>query len=274
MDTHSPTTSFAYDSRALAETYDRLSDTQFQTGRDLVRHLGDLDGASVLDVGCGTGRLARWIAAIVGASGSVVGIDPLPERVAIARAHASGVRFEVGRAEDLSAFASGTFDAVCMSSVFHWVADKPKALAEARRVLKPGGRFGLTTMARELNPFATTTEVIRAVLARAPYEGRVPTSDLLLARAGQTTTELLTTVMESGLEIAELRIVPRRWTFASGSELVDFVQSSSFGNFLSVVPDDLRDALRSDVAAALDARKERDGSIPIKGWTTRLVATR
>src|SRR5262249_10121856 len=153
--TQTMNTSFAFDSRALAEKYDRLSDTQLESGKNLVEHLGSLEGARVLDVGCGTGRLACWIADRVGPSGTVVGVDPLPERIAIARAKAPGIRFDVGRAEDLSAFASGTFDAVCMSSVFHWVTDKAGALAEARRVLKPSGRLGLTTMARELGLAST-----------------------------------------------------------------------------------------------------------------------
>src|SRR5262249_44510899 len=88
-------TSFAYDNRYLAETYDRLSDMQFEAGKQLVRHFGDLDGARVLDVGCGTGRLARWMVELVGPGGSVVGIDPLAERISIARAHASGIQFDV-----------------------------------------------------------------------------------------------------------------------------------------------------------------------------------
>jgi arsenite methyltransferase len=143
------TTSFGHDSHRLAEVYDRLSDSQFDGGKRLVERIDVQVGDRVLDVGCGTGRLARWIAERVGPAGSVVGIDPLVERIAIARSRADGISFEVGRAEDLSAFASESFDAVCMSAVIHWVSDKPKALAEVRRVLRPGGRLGVTTMPQE-----------------------------------------------------------------------------------------------------------------------------
>ena len=130
-------TSFEHDNSRLAETYDRLSDSQFEGGKRLVERLGLKVGDRVLDVGCGTGRLARWIAQCVGPEGSVVGIDPLIERIAIARARAEGISFDVGQAENLSAFAGESFDAVCMSAVFHWVSDKPKALREVRRVLRP-----------------------------------------------------------------------------------------------------------------------------------------
>lgn len=265
--------SFAYDSRALAETYDRLSDTQFEQGRKLVGRFGDLEGARVLDVGCGTGRLARWIADHTGPSGTVVGIDPLPERVTIARAHARGIQFEVGRAEDLSAFPSESFDAVCMSAVFHWVADKARALAEARRVLRPGGHVGLTTMSRELRDAGTLQAVMSSVVGRPPYAGRVRASELAVTAPGLTTTDLITTVLGSGLELTELHITPRRWNLASGPEVVDFLESSSFGNFLRAVPDDLRDALREDLAAAFDARREQ-GAIRVKAWTTLMVAMR
>ena len=78
----------------------------------------------------GTGRLARWIAGITGPD-SVVGIDPLPDRVQVARANSPGVKFDVGTAEDLSAFGDASFDALSMSAVFHWIGDKPKALREA-----------------------------------------------------------------------------------------------------------------------------------------------
>jgi ubiquinone/menaquinone biosynthesis C-methylase UbiE len=268
-----PATSFGHDTRALAETYERLSDSQFEGGKNLVRHLGPLEGARVLDVGCGTGRLARWIAELIGPTGIVVGVDPLPERVAIARAQARAIRFEVGRAEDLSAFSSESFDALCMSSMFHWVGDKATALREARRVLKPGGRLGITTMSRELSTAGTFYAIVSSVVRRAAYADRVRASDLATIAPGLTTTDLMTTVLDADLALAEVHITPNWWHRASGREVVDFLESSSFGNFLRVVPDDLRDTLRTDIAAAFEERRERDG-IHVQAWTALLVASR
>src|SRR3954464_157996 len=165
-------TLFTHDSHDLAETYDRVSDLQFEGGKRLVERLGLEDGARVLDVGCGTGRLAHWIAERVGMRGAVIAIDPLEERIGLARSRGGKVRFEVGQAEDLRAFEDASFDAVCMSSVLHWVGDKARALAEVRRVLRPGGRLGVTTVPQELSKVGTLGHVLATLLARAPYAGR------------------------------------------------------------------------------------------------------
>lgn len=69
---------FEHDSPKLAQTYDRISDLQLESGKRLVERLGLDEGARVLDLGCGTGRLTHWIAERVG---TVIGIDPLAERI-------------------------------------------------------------------------------------------------------------------------------------------------------------------------------------------------
>jgi arsenite methyltransferase len=267
------TTSFTHDNQRLAETYDRASDSQFEGGKRLVDRLALPKGARVLDVGCGTGRLARWIADAVGPTGAVVGIDPLPERIAIARAKGPGLAFEVGQAEDLGAFADESFDAVCMSAVFHWVSDKAKALDEIRRVLRPGGRLGVTTLPRELSGAGTVGTVLIPMLQREPYVNRVDLSALAIASRGHTTTDLILMVLQSHLELAEFHVMPRVWSRGSGEELVDFLEASSFGNFLRIVPEGLRESLRADLAAAFDARRGPEG-ITVRDWGVLFVAMR
>ena len=262
--------SFAHDSRQLAETYDRVSDLQFEGGKRLIDRLGVKAGAHVLDMGCGTGRLAHWISERVGPDGSVAGIDPLEERIQIARSRGGGARFEVGQAEDLSAFADASFDFVCMSSVLHWVDDKAKALAEAGRVLRPGGLLGVTTVPQELARAGTLGLTLEPLLARSPYAGRVDRSMLTFAK-GCSTTELISLIVESGLELGELHVMERSRTHASGEAILDFFEASAFGTFLRPVPEDLRPSLRADLVAAFDAQRGLDG-IAVRGWGVLFVA--
>lgn len=265
-------TSFAHDSHHLAETYDRVSDLQFEAGKALVERLGLAINADVLDVGCGTGRLAHWIGERVR---SVAGIDPLEERIRIARSRGGSARFEVGQAEDLGAFEDASFDAVCMSSVLHWVDDKAKALAEVRRVLRPEGRLGVTTSPQELSRAGTVGRVLERVLARAPYadDHRLDPSMLTFAKRNCTTTDFVSLIIASGLELVELHIVQRVRTHPSGAALLDFIEASAFGTFLGPVPTDLRSSLRADLIAALEDEKGPEG-IAVRGWGLVFVAKR
>jgi demethylmenaquinone methyltransferase/2-methoxy-6-polyprenyl-1,4-benzoquinol methylase/phosphoethanolamine N-methyltransferase len=110
-----------------------------------------VQGEAVLDVGCGTGDLTLELAHRVGSGGLVAGIDAAPEMVARAcqkagRQHLA-IDFRVEPVERLS-FADQTFDVVVSSLVFHHLPDalKRQALAEIRRVLKPGGRLLLVDL--------------------------------------------------------------------------------------------------------------------------------
>jgi ubiquinone/menaquinone biosynthesis C-methylase UbiE len=100
---------------------------------------------SILDVGCGTGTLAVSIKTHYPTI-DVVGLDPDPNALAIAQRKAArarvAVRFERGFAEALP-FADATFDRVFSSMMFHHLKkdDRPRMLADVRRVLKPGGRL-------------------------------------------------------------------------------------------------------------------------------------
>ena len=111
------------------------------TGLDLLRLQ---DGAAVLDLGCGHGAAFPALAARVGASGRIVGLDASRTLLAEAakRFGESGlpVQCNLGDAHALP-FPAGTFDAARADRVFLFLRDPAVALAELIRVTKPGGRL-------------------------------------------------------------------------------------------------------------------------------------
>jgi SAM-dependent methyltransferase len=99
-------------------------------------------GAKVVDVGCGLGTAAIDLVRRVGPDGVVIGVDPSLTMIECARRGVNGAGFEIGNATSLP-LADGSLDAYRAERVFQWLADQPAALAEARRVLRPGGRVAI-----------------------------------------------------------------------------------------------------------------------------------
>ena len=99
-------------------------------------------GDRVLDVVCGTGALTLAAAEIAGPSGSVVGLDANPEMLAVARRKPVRIEWLEGTAEAMP-LPDNSFDAVVSQFGFMFFEDKPQALGEMMRVLKPGGRLAV-----------------------------------------------------------------------------------------------------------------------------------
>ncbi|MBJ6727995.1 methyltransferase domain-containing protein [Geomonas sp. Red875] len=253
--------SLQLDNQDLAKTYDAISDSQFENGRRLIEALAVAPGNVVLDIGCGTGRLAFHVADQVGPTGRVIGLDPLPERIALAREKYDHPRisFQTGLAEDLSFLADESVDIVYLSAVFHWVPDKERALAEIRRVLRPGGRIGLTTNAKEFVHATTLRLVTAKVLGRPPYRDNVDVDHFAPTHFGVTTTELVELFQKADLTVAQLQVSRTLRRYRSGSEIVAFAESSTFGNYLNHVPEPLRQSARRELAAEFAQLGTPDG---------------
>lgn len=103
-------------------------------------------GERVLDVGTGTGIVARLAAAQIGPRGSVTGLDPSPDMLAVARDRGAQegvvVDWIEGTAETLP-FPDQHFDLALSQFALMFFTDKATALAEMRRVLVRGGRVAL-----------------------------------------------------------------------------------------------------------------------------------
>ncbi|MGE4080552.1 MAG: class I SAM-dependent methyltransferase [Reyranella sp.] len=240
------------DSEQLARAYERESATrQFESGKRLVGDLALVPGERVLDVGCGTGRLAEHIADIVGPSGSVLGIDPLVERIAIARGRSRAhLAFEVGDARDLGGLSDASFDAVLLNAVFHWLPDKAGPLASFIRVLRPGGRLGLTTW-----PPGQRTMLQQArleVLAEPPFDRHVRPADGVLFRVDEDRMRAL--LGQAGFTDIRIELRPAEQTFADAEAAIRYSEASAFGNFLGHLPVELRARAREEIRRQLQAK--------------------
>ena len=133
-----------YDPIVLNSLPDEVSASYCGVGNPF--SLGEINaGETVLDIGCGAGVDTIFAAKIVGASGNVVGAEMVSEMLDrgknnIQMMNLQNVSLVEESGEKLS-FPDESFDVVISNGVFNLIPDKGRAVAEAFRLLKPGGRF-------------------------------------------------------------------------------------------------------------------------------------
>lgn len=113
-----------------------------------------LEGARILDLGCGSGRDCYVLAQLAGPGGRVIGIDATAEQLAVARRHAGWHHRRFGFREPTVAFLEGdiacldalgvepgSIDVIVSNCVINLVEDKASVFRSAHALLKPGGEF-------------------------------------------------------------------------------------------------------------------------------------
>lgn len=144
-----------------AEWYERGKDAWLI--EDFARRLADVAGViagdGVLDVGCGTGIVARECARRVGSEGSVSGLDISEAMLAVARRSAPGIDWYQGDAEELP-FPDESFDRVVSQLALMFFADREKAISEMWRVLRPGGTLAVAVQGSIPPAYQRLVEVV------------------------------------------------------------------------------------------------------------------
>jgi SAM-dependent methyltransferase len=137
---------------------------------NLIRHYAPLEGARILDIGCGLGVYVRKFREY---SDRVCGIDVDPKRLREGARTTPGLMLAVG--EHLP-FKDGTFDVIVLNEVIEHVQDDQATIAEAMRTLQPGGRIVIYAPNR-LYPFETHGIYLgkRFVFGNIPFINWLPT---------------------------------------------------------------------------------------------------
>jgi SAM-dependent methyltransferase len=125
-----------------AELYEQvLVPTLYEAWAAMLIERANLErGQAVIDIACGTGIVARIAREQVGLDARIVGLDPNPDLLAVARRIEPGIDWREAEVDWLAARDDASFDAAFCNQGIQFVRDKGSAIKAMRRVLRPGGR--------------------------------------------------------------------------------------------------------------------------------------
>lgn len=176
----------------------------------VVQAAGVQPGDRVLDVGFGTGILAREAERVAGANGSVTGVDINDGMLAVAAKRAPGITWKNGPAESLP-FDDDAFDRVLSQFGLMFFQDRTKAIAEMLRVTRPGGSATVAVWASlDVTPgYAAIVELLRELF------GPDVAKSLEAPNVLGDTNELKALFAAAGAANATVRTLPGKARFAS-----------------------------------------------------------
>lgn len=237
---------------------------------DLVAAAEVKPGSRVLDVACGTGAVTRVLAERVGPAGTVVGLDINPGMLAVARTAVPlpNIEWLEGSAVNM-ALPDATFDSVLCEQGLQFFPDKPAALAEMRRVLKPSGRLALScwhTVEHMLGYLALEQALAKRV---GPEQAALPPFSL-----GDADT-LRRLVTGAGFHAVRLRVDAKLIRFHSAEHMVRAVVGGA-PTMLGALAEQgagVLDAIAAEVSAATRAYEDDEGwAIPTVSHVVTAIA--
>jgi trans-aconitate 2-methyltransferase len=225
-----------------ATTYERLSQPIAQMGRDVLFRL-ELEGhETVLDAGCGTGKVTAALLERL-PNGRVIAVDAAPSMVEEARQRLPAA-VDVRQADLLDLELEEPVDAILSTATLHWIADHDRLFANLRNALKPGGR--LVAQCGGKGNVAAVKSAGLAVAGRPPFSEHLSDwpGDWHFASPRETEARLL----ELGFTDvwcwrSELTVEPE--------DAFGYLGAICCGSFLERLPEDLHEAFVEQVLAEL-----------------------
>jgi SAM-dependent methyltransferase len=220
-------------------------------------------GQRVLELGAGTGDLARRLARAVGPTGSVLASDVAEGMVELLRETVDGLpNVEVGRLDALDIDApDASVDAVVFRMGLMFVTEPERALAECRRVLTPTGRLALAVWAGPQENLWLAS-VGMSVMMHGHWHGGPPTSPGgVFSMSDPAVLERL--VRNAGFADVVVQEVPTPATFNSPEEHFEVVSglAGPLSAALEAADDDSLAAIRATTAQAVDRFRNADGLV-------------
>jgi trans-aconitate 2-methyltransferase len=248
-DSISPAVSREWDSAA----YNRISAPQFAWGMKVVQRLALRGDETVLDAGCGTGRLTREILGLL-PSGHVVALDVSKNMLHAARENLEknfGDRVEYVAADLLDLPFQSKFDGIFSTAAFHWVPDHSRLFNGLFAALKSGGwLIAQCGGARNLNRFLTRLSSLVNSQPFFPYL-KTYTNPWVFSDAETAKKRL----QSAGFVNVDTSLEPAPTRFETPNQYAEFVSKVIVHRHLEQLP---TEALRCELLQALAAQGAKD----------------
>ncbi len=255
-----------------AENYERffVPAIGIPVAGELLRAADLQPGERVLDVGCGTGLIARRAATAVGGTGTVCGIDVSPDMIEMARTiRVSGAPtdWHVGDAAALP-FPDGSFDVVLCQMTLMFVGDRQAAVNEIHRVLAPGGRVAINTP----GPIQPTFESMeRAIVAHISPD---LAGFIRMVFSMHDPAEHGSLLKEAGFTDVSARSYSAEFDLPSPTEFLwQYINLTPMAPFVADAPESARDAMDAQVTASWQPFV-RNGRTPVDQPMVLVMASR
>jgi len=218
-----------------AETYQRVSEPQLAWGRTVLARLDLAGHETVLDAGCGTGRLtAELLDRLPG--GRVIAMDLSGNMLSVARRELSPRshgRVDYVQAHLLDRCIAPVADVIFSTATFHWVLDHPRLFRELRAMLVPGGR--LMAQCGGAGNLARTHARASALLGTAPFARFADAWKNPWEFAGADTTRAR--LRDAGFVDIETSVEAAPTPFENGEAFAEFGAAVVLRPYLALFPD-------------------------------------